>query len=261
MLASLVIPVFNKLEYTKICIESLLADQDRLPLEIIVVDNASSDGTSEYIKEMQNKISNTRDKIIYIQNKSNRGVAPAWNQGVHASSGSILGVLNNDIIVTNGWLKSILWALETHKLNLISPFAATGKLDYNLASRAKEFTKKNFNKIWNDYDFCAFVMPKSTFSKIGDFDEKFEVGGYEDTDYCYRLKAQGMKYGVSGAGFIHHFGSTTLGDFKKTGDKHAPKNRDYFIQKWGEDPSAHVNDFTFKFRRTIRKFKMKFDRM
>ncbi len=261
MIASLVIPVFNKLEYTKLCIESLLADSDRPQIEIIVVDNASTDGTSEYVSFMQNKLAGKQDTIVYIQNKQNRGVAPAWNQGVHVAKGSIIGVLNNDIIVTHGWLKSLIWALDTFRLNLISPFAATGKLEYQLKDRAQSFTKKNFNKIWNDYDFCAFVMPRDTFIKVGDFDEKFEVGGYEDTDYCYRLKSIGLKYGVSGASFIHHFGSTTLGDFKKTGDKHAPKNREYFIQKWGEDPSAHVNLFSSKVKRTIRKLKMKFDRM
>ncbi|MEW6056121.1 MAG: hypothetical protein AB1540_05855, partial [Bdellovibrionota bacterium] len=100
-----------------------------------------------------------------------------------------------------------------------------------------------------------------TFDKVGFFDEKFLIGGYEDTDYCYRLRKEGLAYGVSGAAFIHHFGSQTLGEFKKRGDKHAEHNRNYFISKWGVDPSHGSSRLSSKLRRSWRKLKLNWDRM
>ena len=115
--------------------------------------------------------------------------------------------------------------------------------------------------MWADYSFCAFFMPRSTLDAIGFFDEKFLIGGYEDNDYCYRIRKAGLKHGVIGSSFIHHFGSITLGEFKKTGDKHVSGNRNYFIEKWGEDPSAKNRDILVRLRTKLRKIKMALDWM
>lgn len=258
---SVVIPVFNKVEFTKKCIQSLLADTDRPPYELIVVDNASTDDTRSFLEDFARKTDRTKDLLKVIFNEKNLGVAPAWNQGCQAASGQAIAVLNNDIVLTQGWFRSMLWALDFHRAQLLSPFANVGALHYDLEARAQHFTHKNLQKLWGDYDFCAFVMPRTTYEKIGPFDENFKVGGYEDTDYIYRLKKEGLKYGVSGAAFIHHFGSRTLGDFKLQGDKHVGGNRDYFINKWSVDPSARANTLFRKTVRTWRKLKLNWDLM
>lgn len=259
--ASIIIPVFNQLKYTRDCLDSLLRDHDRLPYEIIIIDNGSTDGTTEYLEAKSRELDRTRDHLIPILNRTNLGVAPAWNQGLKASTGQVLGILNNDIIVSQGWFRSLLWALDFHNLGLVSPYAACGPLNYEFETRAASFAKKNISKLWGDFDFCAIVMPRSTYQKLGPFDENFAVGGYEDTDYAYRLQEAGLKYGVSGAAFIHHFGSQTLGEFKKRGDKHAAQNKAYFISKWKVDPSADVRLWRTKIRRSWRKVKMHWDRM
>jgi GT2 family glycosyltransferase len=259
---SIVIPVFNKVEYTKKCIHSLLSDPCRYNYEIIVVDNGSTDDTKKYLETMKENLKNSNDTFITIYNEKNLGVAPAWNQGCKLAQNEIIAVLNNDIVVTQGWLCSLLWALETFHLELVSPFANTGELNYELEQKAFEFTEKNSTKVWlNEYDFCAFIFRKRLFQELGDFDENFLVGGYEDTDYIYRLRKNRYRFGVSGSAFIHHFGSSTLGDFKKLGDKHVGHNRDYFIQKWGEDPSIHQKKLKTKIRKIFRKLKLKFGRM
>lgn len=258
---SIVIPVYNQLKFTKDCLDSLLRDQDRCPYEIIIVDNASTDGTREYLMERAKELDRSRDILIPIFNDTNRGVAPAWNQGLKASTGKIIGILNNDILLSTGWFRSLVWALENHRLALVSPFAAGGAMDYDFEARAAEFSRKNFTKLWSDFDFSCVVLPRSTYEKIGLFDEGYLIGGYEDTDYCHRLRKAGLRYGVSGAAFIHHFGSQTLGEFKKRGDKHAAHNRDYFIKKWGVDPSAGVGSVQTKLRRTWRNLKMRWDYM
>lgn len=259
--ASIVIPVFNQLEYTKKCIDSLLKDSERAPVEIIVVDNASTDGTREWLDQLCHDMDRTQDTLVCIFNDTNKGVAPAWNQGASAAHADNIAIINNDIIVSKGWIRSVLWAMETFRLDLASPFAATGKLDYDFEKRATTFVGRNLTQIWHDYDFCAFVMKKDLYRRLGPFDEKFIVGGYEDTDYVWRMKKEKLAYGVTGAAFIHHFGSSTLGEFKKRGDEHAAHNRDYFMIKWNEDPSAGVGSIASKLKRTWRKFKMNWDLM
>lgn len=259
--ASLVIAAFNQIKFTQQCIDSLLRDNDRAPYEIIVIDNGSSDGTRQYLEAKARELDRSRDNLIPIFNEKNLGVAPAWNQGLRAAKGQSIGILNNDIVVSRGWYRGLLWAMENHRAGLISPYAQCGPLDYELEPRAERFTRRNLNTLWKDYDFCAAVMSRGTFDKIGFFDEGFLVGGYEDTDYVYRLREAGIRYGVSGASFIHHFGSQTLGEFKKRGDKHAPHNREYFISKWKVDPSASSATSAAKLKRSWRKFKLKWDLM
>jgi GT2 family glycosyltransferase len=259
--ASIIIPVFNQLKFTRQCIESLLRDKDRGPYEIIVVDNASSDGTRYYLEATANELARTTDRLFPIFNDTNRGVAPAWNQGLKQATGSMIGILNNDIVLSRGWFRSLLWAIEHHRLALVSPFAEGGELNYEFDARAKAFTHKNLSKLWKGYDFSAVVLPRQTFEKIGYFDEGYLIGGYEDTDYCYRLDAQKLRYGISGAAFIHHFGSQTLGEFKVRGDKHAAHNRDYFISKWKKDPSEGVNSVGAKLKRSWKRLKLRWDVM
>jgi GT2 family glycosyltransferase len=259
--SSIIIPVYNQLAYTKGCLSSLLADRDRPPYEVIIIDNGSSDGTREYLEEMMHVLKGTRDKLIPIINPENFGVAPAWNQGLQIAQGEYIGILNNDIVLTQSWFRSLLWAMEYHRLALVCPFAEGGELNYDLELRAKTFMQKNLLKVWPEYDFSAAILPHRTLDKIGNFDEKYLIGGYEDTDYCYRLKKAGYRYGISGAGFIHHYGSRTLGEFKKRGDKHAAHNLQYFMSKWNEDPSRHVGTLKSKIRKTWRKLKLHWDRM
>src|SRR2546426_12388935 len=86
--------------------------------EIIVVDNASTDGTPEYLKGI--------DGITVIRNASNLGCAKAWNQGVQASKGDVIGILSNDIIVTSGWLPALLRFMEETGHGIVSPAMREG---------------------------------------------------------------------------------------------------------------------------------------
>ena len=95
---SLVIPVYNQLLHTMQCLESILRLPDKGG-ELIVVDNASTDGTPEYLKEL--------DGVTVIRNETNLGCAKAWNQGVQASKGDVIAILTNDIVVPPGWLPAV----------------------------------------------------------------------------------------------------------------------------------------------------------
>jgi N-acetylglucosaminyl-diphospho-decaprenol L-rhamnosyltransferase len=127
---SLVIPVYNQLMHTMQCLESIQRLPDQAG-DLIVIDNGSSDGTAEYLKG--------RDLRV-ITNSVNLGCAKAWNQGVRASRGEVIGILNNDIVVTQGWLSALLTFMERTGCAIVSPAMREGPLDYELDRYAAEFT-------------------------------------------------------------------------------------------------------------------------
>src|SRR2546423_15494906 len=94
---SLVIPVYNQLVHTMQCLESILRQPDKVD-EIIVVDNASTDSRPGYLKGIYG--------ITVIRNATNLGCGMAWNQGICASRGEVVGVLCIDIVVPSGSLPS-----------------------------------------------------------------------------------------------------------------------------------------------------------
>jgi len=94
MTADIVIPVFNQREYTKQCLSTLLTPKSTLA-SITVINNASTDGTAAFLAEQQN--------ITTITNSQNRGCAAAWNQGVKAGTAPWVVVLNNDVILPEGF--------------------------------------------------------------------------------------------------------------------------------------------------------------
>jgi tetratricopeptide (TPR) repeat protein len=104
--ASIIIPVFNNLELTQNCLESIWEHTPPELFEIIVVDNGSSDGTPAFLKQLA-----TEGKIRLIANDTNLGYAKACNQGARAARGGYLIMLNNDTLVTDGWLNALIEAV------------------------------------------------------------------------------------------------------------------------------------------------------
>src|SRR5438093_2669511 len=129
---SLVIPVYNQVHYTKQCVASITRWTD-LPYELVIVDNASTDGTGEFLSSLESKV---------ITNPSNVGCAKAWNQGVLASQGKVIGILNNDIVVTPGWLYGLLRFMDHKGHGIVSPAAREGRLDYDLEQYAADFSRR-----------------------------------------------------------------------------------------------------------------------
>lgn len=98
---SIVIPVFNKVDYTRKCIESVIKNTFNVCYELIFVDNASTDGTPAYLSSLQGKI-----KII--TNEKNVGFTKACNQGGRMASGEYAVFLNNDTEPQDQWLNSLI---------------------------------------------------------------------------------------------------------------------------------------------------------
>lgn len=234
---SIVIPAFNGLKYTRMCLESIRKNTVH-PYELIVVDNGSTDGTREYIKE--------QNDVRLIENHENRGYPAACNQGIVASAAPYILLLNNDVIVTEYWLSRMFQGFFADaKAGLIGPrtndsagFQQVTAPSFDSADALDEFARKmkiismrQFREV-NYLSGFAMLIDRKVIAEIGILDERFGVGNYEDQDFCKRAEKAGFKMLIANEVFIHHFGSRAFSENNL--DYHAilTENRTIYEQKW-----------------------------
>jgi len=241
-ITSIIILTHNQLKHTKLCIESI----QRLtpePHEIIIVDNGSTDGTLEYLKS-QIEI---HDEMKVIANASNRGFSSGNNQGISIAKGEFILLLNNDTIVTEGWLGRMLNIFKNFpKTGIVGPMSnyvrgvqCVQKADYNdlddMEAFASQWTLNNEGKTMASHRVVGFCLlaKKEVIKRIGGLDEIFGSGNYEDDDFCIRAALEGYEIRIAQDVFIHHTGSQTfIGsgiDYRHS----MLRNRNLFKEKWG----------------------------
>jgi cellulose synthase/poly-beta-1,6-N-acetylglucosamine synthase-like glycosyltransferase len=191
--ASIIIPVFNKLDLTRQCLTTLASLTTMPEYEVIVVDNASSDVTVEFLAELGGDVQ-------VIRNPENYGFAVACNQGAKAARGEFLLFLNNDTIPTEGWLNALVDEIECHpdvavvgsKLLyedgtiqhagvafsriVFTPYHIYRKFpaDSPMVNRRREF---------QCVTAACMLVRRNVFEQVGQFDEGFK-NGFEDVDLC-----------------------------------------------------------------------------
>jgi GT2 family glycosyltransferase/Tfp pilus assembly protein PilF len=240
---SIIIAAFNQADYTKKCLESIKRFT-KVSHEIILIDNASSDRTE---KMFPNEINYVR----YFRNKSNVGFPAAINQGILQSIGEYVLILNNDTIVTEGWLERMVNAAESDKqTGIVGPIsnAVSGvQLDKNasyknvseLPAYAAKVRKQNADQLieFPRVAFLCTLIKREVIEKLGGLDERFSPGNFEDDDFCLRAQLAGYKTVIVKDVFIHHYGSKS---FTANGiEKYAERlriNEGIFVNKWGANP-------------------------
>lgn len=224
MNVTIVIPVFNQLHCTRQCLESLneFGYPDSM---IVVVDNASTDGTADFLA--------ARPALRVIANSENRACAAAWNQGSAISTTDWVLFLNNDVVVSHGWLENLVAFAEESPVDIASPALGEGELDYDLAAYAADFTAQMKTIVRPGIDSgVAFLVHRRVFSAIGGFDENFRWGGHEDTDFFWRARVKGLHLATTGSSYIHHFVSVTQKALKQERGSTRAATVAYFRQKW-----------------------------
>jgi GT2 family glycosyltransferase len=249
--ASLVIAVWNQLDYTRRCLSSI-EQWTNPPYEVIIVDNGSTDGTKEFLRTV---------KATVITNEKNLGCAKAWNQGIQAGRGEVIGILNNDIVVTPGWLEGLTGFMQRTGHGIVSPSAREGPLDYDLNAYAAEFTRRCAGATRHEIYGACMLIRRDVFDRIGLFDEGFLYGGCEDIDFLWRTKQAGFSVGMTGSVLIHHFSMVTQDAVKSTETRaHIKGNLAHFRSKWnrtvrGNWFNRRWEDFRASWRRRYEKLR------
>lgn len=235
-MTSIVIATHNQLEYTRLCIESIRRLTDE-PYELIAVDNASTDGTLEYLQALP------RAKVLV--NHENRGFPAAANQGLQAAGGDQILLLNNDTVVTTSWLRRMLTTLHGDaKIGLVGSCsncvsgAQQVPVGYDdlggLDGFAWEWGKAHHAEVQDAtrlIGFCLLIR-RAVVEAVGLLDERFGIGCFEDDDYCLRALQAGWRAVIARDAFVHHYGGRT---FVGSGADFAAimrENEQRFRKKW-----------------------------
>lgn len=231
---SVLIVVWNKAHLTLRCLSALQAEQD-VALEIVIVDNASSDHTEKLLKRV--------DGAKIFRNSTNVGFLLATNDAAKAAVGENLLLLNNDAFVRPGTLSAALQALgaepDTGAVGgrLILPsglIQEAGSIIWNDGSTfgygrglAPERGEVMFRRQASYCSGAFLLTPRRIWERLAGFDEAFAPAYYEDADYCIRLQEQGLKIVYEPAAVVDHY---ELGSQAKAGDatEATLRNRSYF---------------------------------
>ncbi|MCS7458846.1 glycosyltransferase [Paenibacillus doosanensis] len=240
---SIVIVSYNQWSYTKQCLESLFQNTDYPNLEVIVVDNNSNDETRSALSRM------THPLLKIIHSRDNKGFAGGNGLGCNASTGEYIVLLNNDTIVPPGWLPRLIQPLRDRPdLGMVAPMSNhvgnDQMLDHFVGDRIHGadphwladfyYFYKGRIRYTDLLGFFCVAMKREVYETVGELDCGYEIGMFEDDDYCVRARQAGYRLAIIEDAFVYHHGSIS---FKKMeSERYAAlwnKNKQYFEQKWG----------------------------
>jgi GT2 family glycosyltransferase len=218
-MVSIIILAHNQLKFTKQCLSSLLSftSQIQTPYETIVVDNASTDGTKEYLQGLEQS---GQIKVIY--NTENKGFPTANNQAAAIAKGEYLCLCNNDIVFTQDWLVKLLRCIKSdNTLVAVGPYTShssgyqqvrpqpTYKGEEDLQKYAAKFSDEE--KYVDFLVFFCVLIKRKIWDEIGGLNECYGRGCFEDNEFNYRVVQKGYKMKLAGDCFVHHYSGMTFG--------------------------------------------------
>jgi GT2 family glycosyltransferase/tetratricopeptide (TPR) repeat protein len=248
-LASLIILCCNELDYTRQCLGSVLA-HTRTPYELVLVDNGSTDGTPVYLEELRQRPG--PEQVVVVRNDVNQGFPRGCNQGLAAARGRYVVFLNNDVVVTAGWLEGLIaWALsDWPKVGLVGAVTNASRapqqipVDYAdlqtlpafAARRRRDFAGKAL-PVERLTGFCLLAR-REVLDQIGGFDEGFGAGFFDDDDLSVRALRAGFRLLVAQDVFVHHYGNRTFTALGIDCPRQLRDNFARFQEKWGPAETA-----------------------
>ena len=230
----IIIPVWNQLEATRECVDSIMAHTNR-PYRLIVIDNGSLEPTADYLNSLQGTAG---ANILLIRNSENLGFVKAVNEGITSSSAQYICLMNNDTLVTNGWLEEMVEIIERDdSIGVVNPSSNTSgqcpASDESIASYAenqKRF-KTQVQELYTARGFCM-LMKRETIDDIGMFDEHYSIGYFEETDFCKRAQIKGYRIVRAKGSYVYHKENTSFKEL--SGNKQIfEENEKLFFKKWG----------------------------
>ena len=241
-LSSIIILTYNQLDYTRLCLDSVLKYTDT-PYEIILVDNASTDGTVKFLE----KFAEGRPNVRLILNATNTGFGHGNNQALEVAQGDYIVFLNNDVVVTQDWLGHMIRHLEFGRgvglvgprsnsvagSQLVQPVPYTESLA-EMQAYAQSFYAQHQGLARETIRLVGFCLlaSRQLIDLIGGFDENYGSGNYEDDDLCLRSYVAGFRHLIAEDVFVHHYGSQTFIGNRIDHSGMLNVNRAYFERKW-----------------------------
>ena len=244
---SVIIPIYNAYSETKKCIASVFKHTN-IPYEMILIDDCSTD---ERIGKLLNKLE-TISNVKVLRNEVNLGFVKTVNKGFESSEGDVV-ILNSDTIVTSKWLlKLIVAAYSDNTIGTVTPFSDKTDIQFpemlnekygNLtidetANLVEKVSCKGNIVAPTGNGFCLFIK-RETIKDIGIFDESFNQGYGEETDFTAKARENDWKNVRNDSIFIHHDKNVSFSDevtnkLKKENKKIIKSRYPNIYKEWDE---------------------------
>ena len=252
-LTSVVVLCHNQLPHTQACLTSLLR-WTPWPLEVLAVDNGSTDGTGEFLRQL----ARIDPRVRPLHSPRNLGFAGGNNLALRQAAGDYLVLLNNDTVVTPGWLARLLAAATDPAVGMAGPStnlcaglqrlpeARYANLDemVDFARQVSRSRAGELSRVNRLVGFCL-LFKRDLLDKIGGLDVRFATGNYEDDDFCLRAALAGSTLLIAHDTFVHHEGGASFGGYQDPAWRRAmEENRRIFQAKWSVpfNPEGTVYD-------------------
>jgi len=230
----IVIPVWDQLEVTRECVESIRKHTAQ-PYRLIVVDNGSSVDTKIYLEALKDLF---KTDMLLLRNERNLGFVKAVNQALRSSDAPYVCLLNNDTVVTDGWLSEMIKVFESNPgLGILNPssntlgqFPSQGMTIDSYAAGIRVYSLQT-QELYTCRGFCMLIK-REVIDKVGLLDEAYGIGYFEETDYCKRAQGAGFKMARAKASYVYHKESATFKTVESKGELFA-KNEKIFLKRWG----------------------------
>lgn len=205
---SIIIPSYNQLEAVKSCIENIM-DHTDLPYEIIVIDNGSSDGLEQYLKQLDGQV---RYRIL----SDSIGFIGAANRGFMMAKGTTLLLLNPCIHPTENWLDNLLQCLHSElSIGIVGPVSKQFngsqhlELQYEDLADMHEFARINNqsdSSKWHEAEHLSYsclLMRRDLLERVGYWDEGCQDAAFAAKDYSVRVRLQGYSMVYARDAYVH----------------------------------------------------------
>lgn len=246
-LVSIIIPIYNHLDYTFNCLKSIQNHvSSKYSFEIIIIDDCSSDGTEHFFK-------NNVSGLNYIRNTENSGFIKSCNTGAEHAKAELICFLNNDVQVCENWLESLVETLKDNTIGCVGSkliyangiLQEAGGIVYNDASAAnfgryEEPDHPSYNYMRN-VDYCSgasLMFRRHEFKLLGYFNKVFVPAYYEDTDICFQVMHKLKKKVVYQplSSLIHFEGISSGTDIDNDSIKNYQRiNKSKFLKIWQKE--------------------------
>jgi O-antigen biosynthesis protein len=238
---SLIIPVYGQHLLTFTCLKSIATTCATHDIEVIVMDDCSPTDVATELAKVEG--------VQFVRNENNLGFLRTCNRGVDQASGEYVVILNNDIILTDGWLQAMANVFVQHKnvgmvgAKLIYPdgvLQEAGAIVWRDGSawnvgRNDDANKPEYNYL-REVDYCSgacLMLRREFWNSLGGFDERYVPAYYEDTDLAFRVREAGLRVMYQPRAIVVHFEGRSSGtDLTQGVKQHQVTNQVTFAKRW-----------------------------